>query len=277
MKLAGLSVIVITKNEAARIERCLRSVDFADEIVVLDSGSSDDTVEIARRCGARVAISDDWPGFGVQKNRVLDMACGPWILSIDADEEVDERLREAIVAVVRGSGQEAGGAAAAAIGEAMGPKPRSLPACNGYWIARRSCFRGHALRFGDWRGDRVLRLFRKDAGRFTDVPIHEQVQCAPPLGRLDGLLMHYTVDSLPDAFDKAQRYAQAGAPRLAGRGRGGTVSAALHAAWTFLRGYLLRGGFLDGRDGLLLAAVNARGTWLRYRIAGRLRRRDGTA
>jgi glycosyltransferase involved in cell wall biosynthesis len=240
-----LSVTVITKNEAHRIERCLRSVDFADERIVLDSGSTDDTVAIARRCGARVETSPDWPGFGPQKNRALDLAGGEWVLSIDADEEVTPALREAILAAVRRDG---------------GP--------DGWWITRSSSFCGRPIRHGDWRNDRVLRLFRRGRARFTNDPVHERVDCPPPHGELAGLLLHDSVDSMQDALEKTERYARLGAEKLRARGRGGPLSALVHGAWAFLRGYLLRLGFLDGRAGFTIAALNARGTFLRYRLAG---------
>ncbi len=244
---ATISVILITRDEAQRIERCLLSVDFADEVVVVDSGSTDRTVELARAAGARVLVRADWPGFGIQKNRALDLATGEWVFSIDADEVVSPGLRESILAAVREGRADV------------------------FQVRRRSCFAGRPLRFGDWHGDRVLRLFRRGAARFTDDLVHERLDHDGPAPVLDGMLMHYTIDSLADALEKGRRYAAAGAPRVAARGRGGLVSAAAHASWTFLRGYLLRLGFLDGRHGLLLAWCNACGTWQRYRIAGRLR------
>lgn len=240
-----LSVTVITKNEAHRIERCLRSVDFADERIVLDSGSTDATVEIARQLGARVETTTDWPGFGPQKNRALALATGEWVFSIDADEEVTPELRDAILAAVRAPG---------------GP--------DGYWVTRSSSFCGRPIRHGDWRNDRVLRLFRRAHARFTDDAVHERVDCPPPHGELAGLLLHDSVDTLQDAIEKTERYARLGAEKLRARGRGGRISALVHGAWTFLRGYLLRLGFLDGRAGFTIAALNARGTFLRYRLAG---------
>lgn len=181
-----LSAIVITRDEAARIERCLRSVDFADEVVVVDSGSSDATVDLARACGARVSVHADWPGFGRQKNRALALATGDWVLSIDADEVVTPRLREAILAAIRAPGE-----------------------ADAFWLRRRSCFAGKPLRFGDWSGDRVLRLFRRGAARFTDDLVHERLDYDRPAPVLDGWLMHYTIDSLADALEKGRRYAAA--------------------------------------------------------------------
>ncbi len=273
-----LSVTIITKNEAHRIERCLRSVAFADEVIVVDSGSTDGTVEIARGLGARVVVTD-WPGFGPQKNRALDLATGDWILSLDADEVVDDDLRQAILRVVRNGlaggegapsddGGDPSGAATTDGARTQGATPdRDRPA--GYWITRSSSFCGRPIRHGDWRDDRVLRLFRRGSARFTNDAVHERVDCPLPHGRLDGVLLHDSVDSLADAIEKTERYARLGAERLRARGRGGFVSAVVHAAWTFLRGYFVRLGFLDGRSGLTIAALNARGTFLRYRIAGR--------
>ena len=248
MRPPALSVAVITKNEAHRIERCLRSVAFADEIVVVDSCSDDGTADIARRLGATVIATPDWPGFGPQKNRALDACHGDWVLSIDADERVDEALRESILAVVRGAERGAG--------EPLG-----------YWIERASFFCGQRIRHGDWRNDRVLRLFRREHARFTDDLVHERVDCPPPHDRLAGLLLHDSVDSVEDMREKTVRYARLGAARLRAKGRrGGVAGAALHAGWSFLRGYLLRGGFLDGRAGFTIARLNALGSWLKYRL-----------
>lgn len=248
MSAPALSVSIITKNEAHRIERCLRSVSFADEIVVVDSGSEDGTPDIASGLGAKVIVTPDWPGFGPQKNRALEACHGAWVLSIDADEQVDDTLRDAIMAVVRSGLPGTGGPL-------------------GYWVRRSSFFCGQRIRHGDWRNDRVLRLFLRTHARFTDDLVHERVECPPPHGRLAGLLLHDSVDSLEDMREKTIRYARLGAARMRAAGRrGGVARAALHAAWTFLRGYLLRGGFLDGRAGFEIARMNALGSWLKYRL-----------
>ncbi|HQP66298.1 MAG TPA: glycosyltransferase family 2 protein [Quisquiliibacterium sp.] len=267
MPLPRLSVTIITKNEAHRIERCLRSVAFADEIVVVDSGSTDATVDIARRLGARVLVTD-WPGFGVQKNRALDLARGDWVLSLDADEVVGDDLRAEIVRVV-GTGGDTGTAAAIDATASDRVTAITTGGPDGYWITRSSSFCGQTIRHGDWRNDRVLRLFRRCRARFTEDAVHERVECPGPQARLGGVLLHDSVDSLEDAVEKTERYARLGAERLRAGGRGGLVPALAHAAWTFLRGYLIRLGVLDGRAGLTIAALNARGTFLKYRLAGR--------
>ena len=226
-----------------------RSVAFADQVVVVDSGSTDDTVAVARGLGAEVQVTPDWPGFGMQKNRAL------------------ERLPLPVGAVDR----RGRGSFATNCGRRSSPwcaVARTMPAINGYWIRRSSRFCGQTIRFGLWRNDQVLRLFRREGGRFTDDLVHERVICAEPMGRLQGTLYHDSVDSIEDAREKTFRYARAGAIQLRARGKGGRFSAWTHAIWSFVRGYLLRLGFLDGRNGLILACLTAQGTYWRYRWAG---------
>ncbi|MBV2235972.1 MAG: glycosyltransferase family 2 protein [Sterolibacterium sp.] len=249
-----LSVIVITKNEAHCIAACLDSANFADELIVLDSGSTDATVEIAAAHGAQVHVSADWPGFGPQKNRALALARGDWVLALDADEILTPALAAAIQQAVSA---DAGQMTAATQDEVAG-----------YWLKRRSLYCGQLIRFGDWRNDRVLRLFRRAAGRFSDDVVHERVICDGRTATLQGYLRHDSMTSYAELREKTERYARLGAEKLRARGKGGLYSACTHAAWNWLRGYLLRGGFLDGRAGWLIAGQNARGTFLRYRWAG---------
>ena len=247
-----LSVIIITRDEVHRIGRAISALAFADEVIVLDSGSTDGTVEVARAAGARVEKTDDWPGFGQQKNRALDLAGGDWILSIDADELVTEALAGAILEAIRGPD-----------GYAIG----STQAPVAWWIERRSRWCGRPIRFGDWRRDRVLRLFRRGEARFSDDIVHERVVCEGQQAQLAGWLWHDTVDTPEDGTEKALRYARLGAERLRQRGRGGRWSALWHAGGGFVRGYLLRLGCLDGFAGWAIATTNAHATWLRYRLA----------
>jgi glycosyltransferase involved in cell wall biosynthesis len=238
-----LSVILITKNESARIDACLASVAFADEWIVVDSGSSDDTCERARRFGASVFVTADWPGFGAQKQHALDRAGGRWVLAIDADERVTPELAASIRrAVAAESGPEA------------------------YELSRLSSFCGRWIRHGDWYPDRVLRLFRRDKARFSADRVHERLLAEGPAGRLEGELLHLTMPTLDDALAKMNRYSSEGAAQaLAAGKRGGLAAALLHAAWAFGRGYLLRRGFLDGAAGFTVAAYIAEGTFWRYR------------
>ena len=243
----GLSVAIIACNEAHRIARCLKSVSFADQIVVLDSGSTDDTVAIARGLGADVEVTPDWPGFGPQKNRALARCRYRWVLSIDADEQVSDALAAEILRVLREAPSEATVA--------------------GYWLRRSSRYCGQVIRHGLWGNDRVLRLFERQRGRFTDARVHESLVCDGETRVLEGILVHDSVDSPEDARSKARRYAFLGAEALRARGRGGSLQGGVHAGWSFVRGYLLRAGFLDGRFGLTLARLNAAGTFWKYHWA----------
>ena len=243
----GLSVAIIACNEAHRIARCLQSVAFADQIVVLDSGSTDDTVAIARGLGADVEVTPDWPGFGPQKNRALARCRYRWVLSIDADEQVSDALAAEILRVLREAPAEATVA--------------------GYWLRRSSRYCGQVIRHGLWGNDRVLRLFERQRGRFTDARVHESLVCDGETRVLEGILVHDSVDSPEDARSKARRYAFLGAEALRARGGGGALQGGVHAGWSFVRGYLLRAGFLDGRFGLTLARLNAAGTFWKYHWA----------
>jgi glycosyltransferase involved in cell wall biosynthesis len=241
-----LSVILIVQDEAHCLEQCLRSiVSIADEIIVLDAGSRDATVAIAQSFGANVEVTD-WPGFGPQKNRALARAQSEWVLAIDADEHVTPELAASIRAAVESSSATV----------------------NGYFITFLATWCGKPVRFGDWAGKRHLRLFRRGYAHFTDDRVHERVICEPLTATLDGLMIHDTVASEDEAQEKCHRYAELGASSLSARGRGGAVSALLHAAWTLLRGLIIKGGCLDGTTGWRVALACAKGTWLRYRIAG---------
>ncbi|ARP90121.1 LPS biosynthesis protein [Bordetella genomosp. 9] len=238
-----LSVIVITKNEAANIVGCLDSVAFADEFIVVDSGSTDNTIELARAMGATVEQTHDWPGFGPQKNRALNLAQGEWVLSIDADERVTPELAKAIQDAI------------------------AAPACDAYEIARLSDFCGRFIRHSGWWPDYVVRLFRRDRARFSDAAVHEKVVPAPGsrVGRLAGHFLHYPYPNLDALVNKVNRYSSDAAAMMHARGKRTGIWGALgHGFWTFVRIYLIRRGFLDGRHGLVLAVTAAAGSFFRY-------------
>jgi glycosyltransferase involved in cell wall biosynthesis len=250
-----LSVVLITKNEARHIEACLASVGFADEWIVVDSGSSDGTQELARRAGARVIETTDWPGFGPQKNRALAAAGGDWVFSIDADERVSPELAMAIRAAMDA---EAGPAS--------------------YKVSRLSSFCGEWIRHGDWYPDEVLRLFRRGSARFSDDLVHEQVLADGPVGRLGGELLHESQPSLESCLDKLNRYTSGRALQLHRAGRSGGLSKAIaHGLWAFLRSYVFKRGFLDGRMGFVVAFSIAEGTYYRYLKIWLLARGPGPA
>jgi glycosyltransferase involved in cell wall biosynthesis len=237
-----LSLTIITKNEEACIRRCIESVPFADEVIVVDSGSTDRTVEICRALGARVVVTDDYPGYGPQKNRALDLAGGDWILSLDADEWLTPELQAEL--------------------------PRLMTAAPGaaaYRMRRRSNFCGRYMRHSGWWPDWVCRLVRRGQGRFSDELVHERLVVDGPVGEAQGVLMHEAFTTLEDVLGKMDEYSSAGARSLAARGRSSSVVRAVaHGLWTFLRTYVFRAGFLDGREGFLLAVANAEGTYYKY-------------
>ncbi len=247
----ALSVILITHNEAAHVAGCLASVAFADEWVVVDSGSTDATCELARGLGATVVSTADWQGFGAQKNRALALATGRWVLSIDADERVTPELAASIRRVVAADGPQAG-----------------------HEASRLSNFCGQWMRHGDWHPDRVLRLFRREAARFSDDRVHERLIVAGPIGRLRGELLHDSMPTLDSALAKMNRYSSERAldkVQAGGNGgKGGLMAAMSHALWAFLRCYVLKRGLLDGRLGFVLAVYVAEGTYYRHLKMGLL-------
>jgi len=239
--LPSLSVTVITKNEAHNIDACLRSVAFADQVIVLDSGSTDNTVEIARTLGAQVSINTDWQGFGVQKNRALALTQSDWVLSIDADERVPPELQAEILAVLKAAKFDV------------------------YSFPRLSSYCGQYMHHSGWYPDRVTRLFRRHSARFSDDLVHEKILTSSKAGILHSSLLHESFRDLEAVLDKTNRYSSAGAKSLLNKGKPASVSKALgHGLWAFFRTYFLRLGFLDGRLGLVLAISNAEGTYYRY-------------
>lgn len=235
-----LSVIIIAKNEAELIGQCLESVKWADEIIVVDSGSTDDTVNICRRYTDKVVVTD-WPGFGPQKNRALAMATSDWVLSIDADEEVTPALAEEIRTCL------------------------AAPAAAGYTLARLSSYCGRFMKHSGWWPDPVLRLFKRDTGSFTDARVHERVVVNGHIDALNETLLHHSYRSLDQVLNKVNHYSHESALALKAKGRRAGLSTAIgHGLWTFFRTYILKRGFLDGREGFILAVSNAEGTYYRY-------------
>jgi len=237
----SLSVVLITRNEAANLPRTLASVRLVlaitHEIVVVDSGSTDTTVKIARDFGARV-IEEPWKGFAAQKNSAIDHATGDWILSLDADEEVSTELASEIQALL------------------LSPAS-SGPPFAAYRIPRLNHFLGRPLRHGGYWPDPKLRLFRRRAARFADRPVHETLHTDTPVGQLKGHLIHHCYPTLEDYIEHMNRYSTLGAQALVDSGRAGSTwpwlawNAVLNPTATFIYNYFLRLGFLDGREGLL--------------------------
>jgi glycosyltransferase involved in cell wall biosynthesis len=246
-----VAVVLIVRNEAARLRECLASIRWADEIVVLDTGSTDETVAIAREFTGKVH-SAAFSGFGPLKNQALDLATCDWILSIDADERVTPELQQEIMGVLRDAGHA------------------------GYLVPRLSYLCGQPMRHGGWWPDYVARLVRRGQGRFTDVPVHEELVVRGSTGRLASPLLHDAYDNLEQVIEKLNRYSTLAAEKMHRAGkRAGVLTALVHGAWSFFRTYVLQLGLLDGRRGLILAVLNAEHSYYRYAKLWRLQDKTG--
>ena len=237
-----LSVSIIVKNGEPLIRRCVESVTWADEIIVVESGSSDNTAEICRALGAKVTQTPDFPGFGQQKNRALDRATGDWVLALDHDEWVTPALRAEIETVIAGTG------------DAMA-----------YAIPRLSNFCGRDMRHSGWWPDPVIRLIRNGTGRFAEDHMHDRLVVKGKTGRLNHPLRHDPMPTLEDVLNKINGYSSAGARFNFEHGKRASLGKAIfHGWWAFMRTYFLHAGFLDGREGFMLSVSNAEGTYYRY-------------
>ena len=237
----GLSVILITHNEEANIEACLRSVQWADEIVIVDSYSQDKTVSICRRFTEK-CDQIRWMGFGQMKNAALDRATEEWVLSIDADERVTPELAREIRQAIEEAGNKVG-----------------------FCVPRRAWFLGKWIRHCGWYPGHVLRLFRRDAGRFQEKRVHEGVLVQGSTGVLKHDLLHYTDRDLAHYFDKFHRYTTLAAQDLyqvGRRARPGDLI--LRPMAIFLKMYFIRAGFLDGLQGLILSGLSAGYVFTKY-------------
>lgn len=237
---ASFSAVIITRNAASCIEPCLQSVVFADEILVVDSGSTDATIEIARRYGARV-LYQDWLGYGPQKRFAVAQAKNPWVLSLDADERVSDELSESI------------------------RRELSSPRHRAYEFPRRNRFMGRWLRHGEGYPDWSLRLFHRDHANWSDDPIHEKVVTSGSVGRLHGDLLHESEQGIADYLAKQNRYTSLQAEQLYARGqRAGAGKLLLSPLFRFIKFYFLRLGFLDGVPGLVHIAIGCFNSFSKY-------------
>lgn len=238
-----LSVVIITKNEEEHLRDCLESVrNLADEIIIVDSNSSDKTQDIAMEFGALIQVYDDWRGFGVQKNRAVSLANNHWVLSIDADERVTSELANEISRVLQ-----------------------SQTNFQAYEIPRLSWYCGRFIKHSGWQPDYVLRLFDRRVAQFSLDLVHERVLCTSEVGRLNASMLHYSFQNFSQVLTKIDRYSSASAEQLyRSNAKASLPKAVGHGLWAFVRAYILRLGFLDGAQGFALAISNAEGTYYRY-------------
>lgn len=238
--MSTLSVIIVTKNEAHNIKACLESVKFADEIVIYDSSSEDGTPEMCRQYTDKVVVTD-WPGDGPQKNRALNDATSEWVLCLDADERIHPDLAQEIKTTIAATDKF------------------------GFIIPFQSTYCGKPIRFGDWRGEKHLRLFRRRHGKFSDHVVHCHTQVQGTIGKLKHKIEHHPFHNFEALLHKMNDYSTQSAIRKYKSGKRASLFTALsHGAWTFIRGYGLKFGFLDGAEGFMLALSNAQGTYYRY-------------
>lgn len=265
-----LSVVIITCNEEANIGRALASVqtlvaDGKGEIIVVDSGSTDRTVEIAKSYDAKIFI-EDWKGYAAQKNSAIDKATGDWILSLDADEELGPGLAGEVYAAMHGRlGVDSIQVDSLeviekvmAIEEAQARGGTASPV--GFWIPRKNFFLGRWIKHGGFWPDPKLRLFRKGASRFEERLVHEDATPTEGIsGQLKNALLHHSYPTLADYIEHMNRYSSLGAEMAVAKGHRGfsLFNIVLRPLATFLYNYLLRLGFLDGREGLLLHLYHA--------------------
>lgn len=236
-----LSAVLITRDEALDLPACLESLaGLADEIVVLDGGSTDATLDIARRSGARVSHRE-FDAYAPQKQAALGLATGEWVLSIDADERLSPTLREEIRALLAGT-----------------------PGHAGYELPYEVVFMGRVLRFGGLGSEKHLRLFRRSAGRFVGGRLHEGIEVAGSVGRLQGRMVHIPYRDLDEYLDKMRRYTGCGARKRFEQGRRFTPLYHLLPFWEFFVRAVLRGAVLDGTPGLAYAALSSFHTWVKY-------------
>lgn len=250
----SISVTLITKNEEKNLPRVLDSVrGIADEVIVVDSGSTDRTQQIATENGAKVFMRA-WTGFADQRNFSETFATHEWVLTLDADEELSGELRNSIARW-----------------------KESTPEFASYEFARRARYAGGWVRHSGWYPDRKTRLYRRGAGRF-DGAAHDSFQTKQRIGRLEGDLLHYTFETAADHEATVKRYSTSAAEEMYANGKRDWRAAMLLATpWTFVRKLVVQSGWLDGRRGWLIARISARYTWLKYRKLGKLVERGSAA
>ena len=235
-----LSIVIVAKNESKNIYECVRSAAFADEILVVDSGSTDDTISLAKSAGARI-IKKKWVGYGPQQNIAINASKGDWIFSLDADERISAKLANEIIQAI---------------------KEDTFYVYN---VPRKSLFVSKFIDYSGWRPDYTKRLFKKGFAKFTEHEVHAHLSTKYKIGKLENPIIHFSYRDLESVINKMNLYSTGGARDNLKSGKKGSLKKAIfHGLWAFLRTYFIRAGFLDGREGVMLAIANAEVTYYRY-------------
>ena len=236
-----ISVAVIVKNEEKNLPQMLESIAWADEIVILDTGSQDNTLVIAEKSGCKVYQSE-WLGFGLCKQRAVDYCTHDWILSLDADEVVTDKLHSKVIEIIHGESK-----------------------FSGYRIKRKSFYLNKMVNHCGWNNDYTLRLFRKDKGKFNNKMVHESVQIDGEIGYIEEHLLHYTYPTINSHLEKMVLYSDLASKSLFNQGKKSTLLGSFcKANWKFITMYIIKLGFLDGRIGFILSYNSAMGVFWKY-------------
>lgn len=239
----SIAAVLIVKDEEENLRACLETLTWVDEIVVLDAGSQDNTLDIAKKFGDKVVVNDDWQGFGIQRQRAESLVESDWILMVDADERVTPDLRKSIQ-------------------EALDKEESAI-----FTLSRLSWCFGDFIRHSGWYPDRVARLYPRGRAGYNTSLVHEKLDnpSGLPVKSLQGDLLHFTYRDLRHYLEKSAHYAEAWAEQRAALGKRGSLASGItHGIGCFLRMYLFKVGFLDGRQGLLLALLSAHSTFAKY-------------
>jgi len=235
-----LSIVIVAKNESKNIYECVRSAAFADEILVVDSGSTDDTISLAKSAGARI-IKKKWVGYGPQQNIAINASKGDWIFSLDADERISAKLANEIIQAI---------------------KEDTFYVYN---VPRKSLFVSKFIDYSGWRPDYTKRLFKKGFAKFTEHEVHAHLSTKYKIGKLENPIIHFSYRDLESVINKMNLYSTGGARDNLKSGKNGSLRKAIfHGLWAFFRTYFIRAGFLDGKEGVMLAIANAEVTYYRY-------------
>jgi glycosyltransferase involved in cell wall biosynthesis len=235
-----LSLFILTKNEEINIRDCIKSAEFADEIIILDSGSTDKTQQIVRSLGVPFYHSD-WRGGGFQRNKAIKLCNYEWIYTLDADERITPALAKEIKIVINSSSHDV------------------------YDVPRKSLFISRFMEFSGWWPDRTKRLFKKTSGKFSNHFAHSEFLTKKNVGHLNNHMIHFSYRNVDDILRKIQYFSSAGAYNYIEKGKKGSLLKAIfHGLWAFFKTYFLKLGFLDGGEGFMLAVMNAETTYYRY-------------